>query len=241
MSMAPWGNFHHRAAAVAVALACALLLTGCPVASAGDSTNGTDQHRLEVMRADPVLRAAKAAPSAYPGWVGGGTLGWHRSVLDATLDAWPRPAQPPGDPAADGLSRLRPILDTLRDSGWVVLWTRCAPPSAPAGTPGSPPNLDDKWAWESVGYRIADGVSYAYRLGGSSYTTGGGRIAIMLIAPNHRDPADLYPDRPDGLASGSTCIERPGAAPATPVEDGRFAMMDQNGNDRPGHVRPSYR
>jgi hypothetical protein len=157
------------------------------------------------------------------------TLGWDRTRVSAPLYVRKLDAPPPVPTPEQSERRMATVLGRLREEGWTVLWSSCVPPDTGAGTGTGDPRYDE-WQWLAYGYRITGGVSYWFRLGTTAVRQGTVSLSIALLAPQHRDPADLFPERPTGLAAGATCVERPGlpAAPeteGTPLELGsRYAL-----------------
>jgi hypothetical protein len=199
-----------------------------------ERTTDVDRDRARTLQAEPVLAGTTEPVQATPGRVLGEKLGWDRSEVDGVLYRRARTDAPPVPPAAQVQARVAKALRSLRDAGWVVLWTRCEVPPAGSAADG------DTWVWDSSGYKVADGVSYGFTVRGEYHRAGNGAIGVRLLAPNHRDAANLFPDAPRGLAPAATCIEQPGVATATRSEGVELRVaerMSRPGADRPRDVR----
>ena len=212
----------------------ATLLAGCPSPRTGPATTDVDRQRAGVLRADPVLALAAGQPSVTVGKLVHGDIGWDRTQVLATLSVH-SPADPPPAPR-DVEARLAEAVRTLRQGGWTVLWAACEPPAPVTGGAG------DTWRWHTFGYRVTDGVSYWFAVDGSIEHGGSGRTDLVLRAPHHRDPANVFADAPAGLPEGSTCVERPGIG-ETPERDGRPIQLAARGSVPTGTPSPdpSYR
>jgi hypothetical protein len=228
-------------------VAAALLTSGCPSSSA-DTTNDVDRQRAEVLRGEPIYATAERPPVVDPGWVTFGRHDWHRPNTTGALARW----EAGDDAAADGERRTASALTALRDNGWTVLWARCTPPvsisgsAPPAVRPSGGPKRvwsPEGWTWHVVGYRVRDGVSYWFELYGVAVPAHSGTLDLYLVAPNHLDSADLFPDRPAGLPAGGTCIERPGQpAPSAPAEvDGTYFEIERHHAAKVESRDPAFR
>jgi len=226
-----------RATPVTALLLVALLATGCPAtAPAGTGSSPVDRLRAETMRADPLLSGVDA-PVVSLGRDYGDATGWDRG--EVTGDRYRRaPGDPPPAPDfAAAAAHLAAAVAAARAAGWTVYHAACRPPAPHASTPGQPGYADpalDVYVWRVYAYRLVDRVSYWAFLELTAQRNGGAVLAVTLRAPNHRDPDDLFPDRPAALAAGGTCVESPGA-PADPVAAGTPADVRR----RVGPVRVS--
>jgi hypothetical protein len=200
-----------------------LLLAGCPEPAPPDVTTQVDRDRAAVLQADPMVAKAVGPVKTTVGRVIGNQIGWDRTQVDLVLYDRAATAPPPVPTPEQFQARVAAGLQALRAAGWRVIWTRCQAPQPPQTTPragasatASPsapvsqtPSVSDWWVWTAYGYKIAGGVSYGFDLRAEYFHPGNGSVGLILRAPNHRDPANLFPDAPPALAAGTTCIEQP--------------------------------
>jgi len=202
-----------RATALAVVAVLAAGAAGCgsPPAPATDVTSDTDRARAAVLSADPVLLGAVTAPQVVPGRVRSEKIGWDRTEVRARLYEF-KPATVGAGPEP-GLveQQLAASLGKLRTGGWTVYWAMCLPPltqaTANVHVPGSVPRADG-WQWLVFAYKVDKGVSYWSMLVAElDDTVHGAFVDIVMRAPQERDPANLFVDRPKALRAGRTCAE----------------------------------
>ena len=119
--------------------------------------------------------------------------------------------------------------------------TAATNPATPSPSAGSrrPPSPDG-FTWHVVGYRIHDRVSYWFELYGVAVPNGSGTLDLYLVAPHHLDNADLFPDRPAGLPSAGTCVERP-EPPTTTAVDGTYLEMERHHTAKVASRDPAVR
>lgn len=212
--------------AVVAGATVALLLAGCPQASPGDATTRVDRDRAEFLRSDPVLARPVGPLHVEVGRVLDDTRGWDRTSVGGTVHQR-KLADPPPVPAPEEFQgRVAATLSSLREGGWLPVWSRCQVP-APR-EPGSRLGPEsDWWVWDASGYRIVDGVSYGFVLRAEFSRPGNGSVSVRLLAPNHRDPANLFPDEPPALPRGGSCIEHAGIAAATSADGVETRISDR--------------
>ena len=202
-----------------------LLLAGCPGSPPDDGTTDVDRDRVRSLAAERVLADAGQPLRITAGRLLDGDRGWDRGQVAGVLvdDRASAGGSAPTRTAVG--QRLVATFETLRQTGWTVLWARCTPPAG-----------DGYWQWTAAGYKVSDGVSYGFRLEAELDQARGASASLLLLAPHHRDHDNLYPDAPQGPPVGSTCVERP-ASGATVAESGTRTVMSPTmswpGRDQP--------
>lgn len=210
----------------AAGAAAALLLAGCPQAPPRDVTTRVDRDRATFLRADPALAHPVDPLHVEVGRVLDDTLGWDRTSVGGTVYRRKLSDPPPVPAPEEFQGRVATALGSLRDGGWLPVWSRCQVPAA--REPGSRLGPEsDWWVWEATGYKITDGVSYGFVLRAEYSRPGNGSVAVRLLAPNHRDPANLFPDAPAALPRGGSCIEHAGIAAATTADGVETRVSDR--------------
>lgn len=200
----------------------AILLVGCVLVLAAcgglahPPVTGTDQHRVQVMLDEPIIRHASNVRSHPAKRLTSET--WRRGAVSASVFSM-YPKDPGDRPVAEvTVRRTAKALGVLRDSGWTIMSALCDTPGSAGPGPAS-----NAWSWKVTAYKHVSGVSYwAHLTAGAS--SGVGLVDITVRAPSVDDPADLFGDRPPGLPPGSTCIESPGLASAD-VQQGKPIMV----------------
>ena len=197
----------------------ALALSGC---GEQNTTTDTDRARLAALLREPVLTQASPRPSGRPGLLLDETTGWDRGQVDAVLYR-------AGSSSTEQLrQQATTVLGRLRASGWRLLYAECVPPTL-ADTTGRAEAMRsvagrrgyglDGWNWTAYLYRSADGLSRWAALHAGLDGRGAGAVELTLRVPHQRDRAELFPERPAGLAAGASCLERT-AEPAAVVRAG---------------------
>lgn len=198
-------------------LVAVLLLAGC-MTDRSEEPTPTDRARVDVLLAEPVVaRDDDGGPEVVLGRYRSEQLGWERHEVQVGL------AIPTATP--DGVQAVvRDTVRVMRDAGWTVLHAACSParPEADSAV------LTDR-TWEARFVRTADGVSYWARIDAELRSDGVAGAGIELRAPNERDPADLFTDRPPDLPA--TCLEA--ASPSTEAaEAGLPATLEPHWDPR---------
>jgi len=204
---------------LAGALGLVLSTAGCPAAP--PSADPTNQHRLDVLRVEPIVAEAAGTPGSVRGFhVGPHGETRTRGAVNVQL-------HPPGagrDPAAVEAG-LRAAVARLRTTGWTISGVYCgaAPPTAPSTPPGALDSAD----WMVTGYKLVDGVSYGVTVTGAVIRTGAAGppiVQVRLRAPEASDPADRFTDRPPDAGSAS-CLDRPPPPPHADLTAGRLLVL----------------
>jgi hypothetical protein len=191
---------------VLVGLLTMVSLAGCPEPTPDDVQTRVDVDRATYLKAEPIFAKTDQPVEVQVGKVIGDTFGWDRTEVGARTYARDKTEPPPAPSLDDVHRRVVATLDGLRKSGWRLLYTKCDVPDLE----GQNPELaaEAEWTWIATGYKVAAGVSYSVYLHAVTNRTGVVSIDVVTRAPNHRDPADLFPDAPAGLARGENCAER---------------------------------
>lgn len=210
-----------RGSVVILILGCALAVTGC-AGPDRERVTDTDRQRLQQMLDEPIIRESEQDVSKQPGTLRVDDTLKRGFVTASVFSVYPDEREQPVRPALTK-RRTADAIGVLRSSDWTIASASCTVPE-----PDSP---DNARKWESTAYKHVDGVSYWANLTAAALPSGFGVVDIALRAPNVDDPPDLFPQRPDGLAADSTCIEQPGLSEES-VEQGAPVQMAPVGPPR---------
>jgi hypothetical protein len=215
-------------ALAAVALLLSLAACGATEGPPTDVVSQTDRDRAAVLIADPLMQSVVGQPVVSYGRFRSEKVGWDRTEVRGRVYEHQPAATGAGPQPALVEVELIKVLTTLRTGGWTIYWSLCTPPPAvpkegeelPAPV-RMPPGVarDEAWQWVAFAFRVTEGVSYFALVSAElDPDSGGAWIDVTMRAPQERDPANLFADRPKALAIGKACVDD--KMPAKGLEQG---------------------